>query len=81
MIVLNNNSCKKGHHKLSRLKININCIFVKFFEKFKNKYFLFLFETSAYNCVQMVNLRTNRKERMGGFTWRLSDCEESSGGY
>ena len=58
MIVLNNNSCKKRHHKLSRLKININCIFVKFFEKFKNKYFLFLFETSAYNCVQMVNLRT-----------------------
>ena len=34
-------------------------------------------------CVQLrinnkiaYKLRTNRKERMGDFTWRVSDCEE-----
>ena len=26
-------------------------------------------------------MQTNRKERMGDFTWRVSDCEELVGGY
>jgi len=36
-------------------------------------------ENRAYNCVQMVNLRTNcvqNKEEIEDFTWRMSDCEE-----
>ena len=32
--------------------------------------------TIALNVSQM---HTNRKERMGDFTWRLSDCEELVG--
>ena len=32
-------------------------------------------KTRAYNCLQMVKLRTNRKESMGEYNWKVPDCE------